>query len=190
MSGADTAHNDGFVEGAGVVNAERTVKIAAGLGGVYVTPDSVTFGDYRGTKYPAFTSIMHPGQTATQEFTVYNPGSTDATLTISDDQLVRVGQKELDFTTKDQKLENAVFTVPDYLIDVEPYIPAGTELMEVKLVVPFAEFDPDGNYSANSSWRVVPTDWTDVNSDGLLWQDKNNNGVINCRGGQLRQPGL
>ena len=65
MAGADTANNDGFVEGAGVVNAERMVKIAAGLGGVYVTPDSATFGDYRGTKYPAFTSIMHAGQTAT-----------------------------------------------------------------------------------------------------------------------------
>ena len=180
MSGADTAHNDGFIEGAGTVNAERSVKIAAGLGGVYVTPDSVTFGDFRGTKYEAFTSIMHPGQTATQEFTVYNPGSAAATVAISDDQLVRIGQKEIDFTTVDQKLETANFYMPDYLIDIEQYIPAGTEMMEVKLVLPFAEFDPDGNYAANSSWRVVPTDWTDVNGDGMLYQDKNGNGAINC----------
>ncbi len=180
MAGADDAHNDGFVQGAGTVNAERTVKIAAGLGGIYVMPDSVTFGDFRGVKYEAFTSIMHPGQTATQEFTVYNPAAAAATVAISDDQLVRIGQKEIDFTTVDQKLETANFNMPDYLIDIEQYIPAGTELMEVKLAQPFAEFDPDGNYAANSSWRVVPTDWTDINGDGVLYEDKNGNGAINC----------
>lgn len=185
MGGADTAHNDGFVEGAGVINAERMVKIAAGQGGVYVLPDSVTFGDFRGTKYDAFTSIMHAGQTATQNFTVHNPGASAVTLQISDDQLVRLAQREIDFTTQDQKRETPVFTVPDYLIDIEPYIPAGAELMEVKLVQPFTEFDPDGNYAANSSWRVVPTDWTDNNGDGVLWTDKNSNGVINCAGGNF-----
>ena len=180
MSGADTAHNDGFVEGAGTVNAERTVKIAAGLGGVYVSPDSVTFGDFRGTKYEAFASIMHPGQTATQEFTVHNPGAAAATVAISDDQLVRIGQEEIDFTTVDQSLETASFYLPDYLIDIESYIPAGTELMEVNLTHPFGEFDPDGNYAYNSRWRVVPTAWRDVNCDGVFFTDKNGNGAINC----------
>jgi len=188
MSGADTAYNDGFAEGAGTVNAERSVKIAAGLGGVYVMPDSVTFGDYRGTKYDAFTSIMHPGQTATQEFTVYNPGSVDATVNISADQLVRIGQKEIDFTTQNQALEDAVFTVPDYLVDIKQYIPEGTELMEAKLAQPFDEFDPDGNYSANSSWRVIPTDWTDINGDGKLWTDLNGNGVVNCPNADYTNP--
>ena len=180
MSGADNAHNDGFVEGAGTVNAERTVKIAAGLGGVYVTPDSVTFGDFRGTKYEAFTSILHQGQTATQEFTVYNPGASAATVAISDDQLELISQKEIDFTTINQSQETANFYMPDYMIDIEPYIPSGTELMEVIVHFPFAEFDPDGNYAANSSWRVVPTDWTDLNGDGVLYTDKNGNGAINC----------
>lgn len=180
MSGADSAHNDGFIEGAGTVNAERSVKIAAGLGGVYVTPDSVTFGDFRGTKYEAFASIMHQGQTATQEFTVYNPGAADATVAISDDQLVRIGQKEIDVTTVNRSLETANFYLPDYLVDVEPYIPAGTALMEVELIHPFAEFDPDGNYAYNSRWRVVPTDWADVNGDGVLYTDLNGNGAINC----------
>lgn len=188
MGGADNAHNDGFVEGAGVINAERMVKIAAGQGGVYVLPDSVTFGDFRGVKYEAFTSIMHPGQTATQEFTVHNPGSAAVTLAISDDQLVRLAQREIDFTTQDQRKENAVFAVPDYLIDIEAYIPAGTELMEVKLIQPFGEFDPDGNYAANSSWRVVPIDWTDNNGDGVLWADKNGNSVVNCPGANYADP--
>ncbi len=59
-------------------------------------------------------------------------------------------------------------------------IPAGTDLMEVKLVYPFAEFDPDGNYTANSTWRLVPYDWADLNGDGKLWTDKNGNGAVNC----------
>ncbi len=188
MAGADTTHNDGFTEGAGTVNAERSVKIAAGLGGLYVLPDSVTFGDYRGTKYAAFTSIMHPGQTAKETFTIYNPGATDVTVTISDDHLVRFGQKEFDFTTVDQRLETPNFLVPDYLIDIEPFIPAGTELLEIKVVHPFAEFDPDGNYAANSRWRVVPLDWTDLNGDGKLFEDKNGNGAINCPGADFASP--
>ena len=180
MSGADRAHNDGFVEGAGTVNAERTVKIAAGLGGVYVTPDNAVFGDFRGERYEAFTSLLHRGQTATQQFTVYNPGSSAARLAISDDHLVQLDRKEIDLTTIDQRGETASFYLPDYLIDVEPYIPDGASMMEVNLAYPFGEFDPDGNYAFDSRWRVVPIDWTDVNGDGVLFMDKNGNGAVNC----------
>jgi len=180
MSGADCAHNDGFVEGAGTVNAERTVKIAAGLGGVYVMPDSAMFGAFRGEKHEAFTSIMHQGQAATQQFTVYNPASSAAALTISDDHLVQLGRKEIDLTTADQLAETGSFFLPDYLIDVEPYIPVGASMMEVNLVLPFDEFDPDGDYTFDSRWRVVPIDWTDINGDGVLFTDKNGNGAVNC----------
>jgi len=180
MSGADTAHNDGFVEGAGTVNAERTVRIAAGLGGVYVVPDSAMFGDFRGERHEAFTSILHRGQVATQQFTVHNPGSSSARLVISDDHLVRLGQEEIDLTTADQSRETASFYLPDYLIDIEPYIPDEASMMEVSLVFPFGEFDPDGNYSPDSRWRVVPIDWTDTNRDGVLFTDKNGNGAVNC----------
>ena len=98
------------------------VKIAAGLGGVSVLPDSVTFGDYRGTKYDAFTSIIVPRQAVRSEtFTVTNAGAAPVNLTISDDQLVRFAEKTIDVTTVDQKLETANFRMPDYLVDVEPY---------------------------------------------------------------------
>lgn len=180
MSGADTAWNDGFAEGAGVVNALRSVQIAAGLAGVSVTPDSLTFGDYRGTKYDAFTSIMFPGKSKTETFTVHNAGAAAVNLTLTDDQLVRFAEKTIDFTTVDQKFETANFRLPDYLIDIEDMIPAGTQLMEAILVQPFMEFDPNEDYNANSSWRIVPTDWTDVNGDGKLFEDKNANGALNC----------
>lgn len=180
MAGADTAHNDGFVEGAGVVNVLRSVKIAAGLGGVSALPDSVTFGDYRGTKYDAFASIMFPGQSRAETFTVSNAGASPVQLTLSDDHLIRFAEKTIDFTTADQKYESANFYFPDYLIDIAPHVPAGTEMVEIVLVQPFSEFDPDGDYAANSSWRVVPTDWTDINGDGKLFEDKDGNGAINC----------
>ena len=180
MGGADTAWNDGFVEGAGVVNALRSVKVASGMSGVSVTPDSLTFGDYRGTKYDAFTSIMFPGKRKTETFTVSNAGAAPVNLTITDDQFVRFAEKTIDFTTVDQTLETANFRMPDYLIDVGKMIPAGTQMMEVVLVQPFMEFDPNLDYNANSSWRIVPTDWTDVNGDGRLFEDKNGNGAINC----------
>ena len=180
MAGADTTWNDGFVEGAGVVNALRSVRIAAGLGGVSVLPDSVTFGDYRGTKYDAFTSVVFPGAVRSETFTVRNAGAAPVNLSISDDHLVRFAEKTIDVTTVDQKLETANAYVPDYLVDVAPYIPAGAQLMEVILVQPFDEFDPDGDYSANSSWRVIPLDWTDLNKDGKLFEDKNGNGAVNC----------
>jgi hypothetical protein len=180
MAGADTAWNDGFVEGAGVVNALRSAQIAAGLSGISVLPDSVTFGAYRGAKYDAFSSIMFAGESRTETFTVTNAGASPAQLTLSDDHLVRFAEKTIDFTTADQKGESANFYFPDYLIDIAPHIPAGAQMVEIILVQPFDEFDPDGDYNANSSWRIVPTGWTDVNRDGKLFEDKDGNGAINC----------
>ena len=180
MAGADKAYNDGFTEGAGTVNAFRAAKIAAGEDGVYALPESWTAGDFRGTEYEAFAKILHPGDAATKTFTVYNGGATDKTVQISDERLVKIGVKEWDFTTANRTAETKNFSMPDYLFDVTSLIPAGTDLMEVKAVFPFAEFDPDGNYTANSSWRLVPMDWTDLNGDGKLWTDKNGNGAVNC----------
>jgi hypothetical protein len=180
MSGADKAYNDGLTEGAGTLNALRAAKIAAGAGGIYVLPESWSAGDFRGTEYEAFAKIMHPGDTAAKTFTIYNDGAADKTVQISDERLVKTGAKEWDFTTANRTVETKIFYMPDYLFDVTGLIPAGTDLLEAKLVFPFAEFDPDGNYTANSSWRLVPYDWTDLNGDGILWQDKNGNGAVNC----------
>jgi len=183
MAGADMAYNDGFAEGAGTVNAERSVKIAAGLGGVVVLPDNVTFGNYRGREYPAFANIMLPGQSDTKTFTIFNPSDSDVTVNISDEWLVQIGYKEFEFTIKDRTLEEGAFERSDYLFDITNLIPAGTDLLEAKMVYPFEEFDPDGNYTPNSYWRLRVIDWTDINGDGNLWEDFNGNGVVNCPGG-------
>ena len=123
MAGADKAYNDGFSEGAGTVNALESVKIAAGLAGAYATPDSWTFGDFRGTEYEAFAKIMHPGQTSTKAFTVFNPGAADITLQVKDEWLVRTGQKTIDITSKDRTLEEGNLNRADYLVELTGMIP-------------------------------------------------------------------
>jgi hypothetical protein len=180
MAGADHAYNDAFTQGAGTLNALRSAKIAAGLDGTYTVPDGLTFGEFRGEEYEAFAKIMHPGQTSTKEFTVYNQGAAPKTVAISDSQLVKIGVKEWDFTSVLANESPYSGNRPDFLWNITDWIPADTDLMEVKAVFPFAEFDPDGNYNRNQSWRVVVYDWTDVSGDGDLWKDLNGNGAVNC----------
>jgi hypothetical protein len=181
MAGADKAYNDGFTEGAGTLNALRSVKIAAGLDGVYALPDNWTFGDYRGKSYDAFAKIMFPGQSATKEFTVHNSAAAAKTLTLRDEWPIKTGAKQWEVTSANVAQESAYSgNKPDYLWDITNLIPAGTDLVEVKVAFPFGEFDPDGNYSQNQEWRAVVYDWTDVNGDGNFWSDLNSNGVVNC----------
>ena len=123
MSGADKASNDGFTEGAGTVNALRSTKIAAGLDGVYALPESWTAGGYRGVEYDAFAKIMHPGDTATKTFTVYNDGAADKTVQISDEWLVKIGSKEWDFTTANRTAETKNFYMPDYCVGCHRHDP-------------------------------------------------------------------
>lgn len=181
MAGADNASYDGFVQGSGTVNAERAVKIAAGLDGIFATPESWTFGSYRGVEYDSFTKILHPGQSATKTFTVYNGGATAKTVAISDDRLNKIGSTEWEFTSLDRTKESPYqHRKPDYLFDITKKIPAGTDLVEAKVVFPFDQFDPEGDYRQNNSWRVLIYDWTDVNGDGALWTDKNGDGAVTC----------
>ncbi|HIC88368.1 MAG TPA: DNRLRE domain-containing protein [Anaerolineae bacterium] len=183
MAGADNAHYDVLNQGAGVVNADKATDIAGGLGGVYMEPAAWQVGDYRGMEWTGFANIIHPGQSDTQTFTVVNPGNADAEVSISDSMLTKFADTSFEWTSKDQSLEEGSFTRSDYLFDITDMIPEGTDLMEVKVVFPFDEFDPDGDYDYNQRWRVRVLDWTDVNGDGNLWEDLNGNGVVNCPDG-------
>lgn len=185
MAGADKAYNDGLSEGAGTVNALKSVQIADGTAGVYATPDNWAFGDFRGTQYEAFAKIMLPGQTSTKAFMVYNPTAADVTLTIKDEWLTRTGEKTIDFTSKNRTLEEGDHYRADYLFDLTDMIPEGTDLIDVRLTFPFEQFEPQGDYNLanNSQWRLKVLDWTDVNADGNLWEDLNSNGVVNCPAG-------
>ncbi|MFQ5340603.1 MAG: S8 family serine peptidase [Anaerolineae bacterium] len=179
MAGADNQDYDTLVQGAGSVNAGRATAIAAGLGGVYFTPESWAAGDYRGTEYTGFASILHPGDSGTKTFTVSNVASNAAEITFSTDRLVKTGEYTFDFTSEDQSLEDGAFTKPDYIFWLTDQIPQGTDLIEVKAVFPWNEWDPDYTYEIQQQWRVHVQDWKDVNGDGDLWDDLNGDGVVN-----------
>lgn len=178
-SGATDVNYDPTAQGAGLVNADCATDLAAGLGGAYVMPDDWRPGDYRGQEYPFFAHIMYPGDSDTQTFTVTNPGPTDVTLDLSDAFLSRIGREEFDFKSKNQSIEEKSFTKPDYLWDISNMIPAGTDLVEVKVIFPFEQFDYNGDYVYDSRWRVLLYDWKDQNGDGNLWADTNGDGVVN-----------
>jgi WD40 repeat protein len=86
MSGADDTHNDPLSQGAGFVNATRSVSIALGNGGLSASPSTYSFGSFQGVNYPSFTNILAAGDTDVKTFTVFNNGnsaisaSLDATI--------------------------------------------------------------------------------------------------------------
>lgn len=182
MAGANDAKTDPTLQGAGVVNADRATDLAAGIYGVYATPTMWNVGDYRGANYESFAHMVSPGDTVSQTFTVQNPSGYDITVGLSDGILTQIGDAiEIPFTSSHLEFESGYsFHAPDYLIPITPtLIPADTDLMVVRLVQPLTMFDPDGDYTTENFWRNLVYNWTDLNGDGMLWEDKDDNGVVN-----------
>ncbi len=182
-SGATNSASSPFYQGAGVVNADRATDLAAGIYGVYATPDEWQVGDWEGSEYLNFAKVAYAGDTFTKTYTVYNPSGHDITVGLSDGVMTLITKTETTFTTSDESLESDFnFHSPDYLMQLdEGLIPADAELMVVRYVHPYSTFDPVYDYTSrpNSSWRFLLYNWTDVNGDGNLWVDADSNGVVN-----------
>ena len=182
-SGATNSASSPFFQGAGVVNADRSTDLAAGIYGVYATPDEWDVGDWNGVEYLNFAKVAKPGSTYTKTYEVTNPSGYNINVGLSDGYMQLITKTQMTFTTKNEGLESSFnFHSPDYLMKLDPaLIPADAEVMIVRYVHPYSSYDPDYNYTApaNSSWRFMLYNWTDVNGDGKLWVDKNNNGVVN-----------
>jgi uncharacterized repeat protein (TIGR01451 family) len=182
-SGATNPASSPFYQGAGVVNADRATDLAAGIYGVYATPDEWQVGDWEGTEYLNFAKVAYPGDTFTKTYTVYNPSGYDITVDLSDGVMTLINKTEMEFTTSDESEESSFnFHAPDYLMQLDDsLIPADAELMVVRYVHSYDTFDPVYDFTANpnSSWRFLFYNWTDVNGDGNLWVDADGNGVVN-----------
>lgn len=191
---------DTFTQGAGSVNADRGTAVAGGLYGIFATPDEWDPGDYRGDDYPGFAHIAYPGDTFTQTVTVHNPGAQAITAPVAAEELKLVGSEEFNYTVTPQMIaaESAYgaanrdnfykafnFFIPItatagvdnawYNVD----IPAGTDLMIVRQIFPYSQFDVNGDYTWDQRYYLTVYNWKDVNGDGNLWEDKNANGVVN-----------
>lgn len=197
MSSATDANNDPFTQGAGRVNARKAVEVAAGLGSFYVSPSQWDAGDYRGGRFPDFAALVAPGVGYVQPFVVHNTGHSTLTLTISDGALTQIGMWETVLTTTvaneepTRNLSKPDYLVPLYVRGGESVIPAGTELMVVRASTPYDNFslgDPTipASMTVDSLWYMKVLNWTDLNHNGLLWDDANANGAVN--NGELDNP--
>jgi hypothetical protein len=177
-SSQDVAY-DSFVQGAGSVDASGAVEAATG-GTATVSPDQWRVGDYRGAdadKYPAFTNVISPGASDTQQFAIDGPG----TWSISDRILRRTDTKRMTFNSSALSNESAFnFNAPDYLIDVTDQVkqhPKG-DLMVVRAIFPHSQLDPNTDSTADQAWRLLTYNWTDVNRDRRLWTDRDRDGAV------------
>ena len=179
MSGADNINYDVLQQGAGFTNVDRATRIASEMGGLMVKPAFWMVGDYRGTKCGAFSRIISPGGSDTLTLTVENHDiSGPVTATISDSVLerTRVWATTID---ADATLEDGYqFTEPDYLIDITGEIPSGTDLLKATSYIDFSVFDRDGDYEYDETYRCLIYKWTDLDSDGIYWNDVNGDGVV------------
>ncbi len=191
---------DTFTQGAGSVNADRGTAVAGGHYGVFALPDEWNPGDYRGTDWPGFAHIVYPGDVFTQTIAVVNPSTATINVDISDAELVRIGSEEFTFTVTPQMVaaESAYgaanrdnfFKAFNYFIPITATegmdsswykvpIPPDTDLMIVRQMYPFGQFDVNGDYTWDNRFYLTVYNWKDVNGDGNVWEDKNGNGVVN-----------
>ena len=199
-STATDLNYDTFTQGAGSVNADRGTAVAAGLYGLFATPDEWNPGDYRGDDYPGFAHIAYPGDTFTETFAVVNLGPEPVTATVADYELNLIDTYEFTFTVTPDMVaaesaygsenQDNFFKAFNYFIPITATpgmsstwynipIPSDTDLMIVRQMFPYDQFDPNGDYSWDNRFYLVVYNWQDVDGDGVVWEDKDGNGVVN-----------
>ena len=174
-NGADDLGYNVLAQGAGNADALRSTAIAADEA-TYITPSQWQVGDYRGTNYPAFPAIVHPGDTVSAPLIVHNPADTAATVALQDVSLQRV--HEISFTVT-LEAGNQAFTLPDYLLNITDLVDAhDPDLVSAHVMFPYGVFDSNEDYAQEHGVTALYYDWTDLNADGELWTDANGNGLV------------
>lgn len=183
MNGARDLNYDTFTQGAGMIDAGRSVSLASNSGGVAVAPESWQPGDFLNEQHVSFMNAVHAGDTYTTEFTVTNTGASASDVTLSDAWYQRQGSTSLDITMDSSQEDAYNFDRPDYLTEITDMIPAGTDLVVARVTQDIEEFAPTGAFSLTSSThnvvRALVYDWKDQDTDGALWNDANSNGYVN-----------
>ena len=176
-SSAEDLGYGSWIQGAGSVDAGMAVQVAAGTGGASVSPDQWRVGDYRGDEWDVFAHVIAPGGSDSQLFTIDGAGSYD----ISDRFMTRTDSESFSFTTSKVNKESTYnFNAPDYLIDISGMVAdhPDADLMVVRMNFPLDQYDLGGNYTPDNEFRMLTYSWTDVNGDGNLWTDKDNDGAV------------
>lgn len=178
-AGAKNLNYDVFAQGAGQVDAGRTVDIAAANAGLYTSPSAWNVG----SSSPGAIGFITPGLTLTRSFTLNNPSPAPLTANLGSDNLVATGSLDWSVSTSITNESPANFSRPDYLWNLSNQIPLGTDLVQLTAYFPYEQFSvitPTSLYLSNqSSWSLLAYDWHDQNHDGIVWHDDNHNGVVN-----------
>ncbi|RMH00310.1 MAG: hypothetical protein D6706_04270 [Chloroflexi bacterium] len=179
MGTARNVDHDVWSQGGGLVDADVGTDVAGGIEGIMVTPSQWSVGDYRGDKYDAFAHIIEPGERDYQIFTITNTGSKGVIVRIKPETFALIGTDDYSFTSLDQSLDHGSFTTPDYVFRIDQNIPPRTDLLMVRVSKPYEQFDPNEDLSEPfNNWRVHIQNWTDLDADGMYWDDVNGNGKV------------
>jgi len=182
MNGARDLNYDTLVQGAGSVDANRSVSIAAGNGGVMIQPSSWSPGDYLGERFTAFPNVVHPGGSYEGSFRLENTGSSDAVFSYSDAWYQRSGTFATRIRLTKSELSSYDFNRPDYLWDITSLVPDGTDLLVIRTSQDIMDFSPAGAFSTAASThnvtRPVVYDWKDQDGSGSLWTDGDADGFV------------
>ncbi|HSQ22297.1 MAG TPA: S8 family serine peptidase, partial [Coriobacteriia bacterium] len=184
MNGARDLNYDTLVQGAGSVDANRSVSIAAGNGGVLVQPSSWSPGDYLGERYPSFANVVHPGESYDLSLRFENTGADSAIFSASDGWYENNGGITFGVTLDAADLDAYDFNRPDWLMDITDMIPDGTDLVVIRTTQRAEDFAPTGAFDTGSSThnvtRPLVYDWKDQDADGELWDDADANTFVNA----------
>ncbi|MCK4757416.1 MAG: S8 family serine peptidase, partial [Thermoplasmata archaeon] len=174
MSGADDMKNDVLSQGAGLINAENSIKMAERTDGLLVNPSSWVPGNFTGEEYESFVKLMAPGDKESQEFTIENRnGTVAADVDIDDGTFKKIGEYN-------EVFQHMVPGTLDFFkyIDILDKIPPSTELLKITAHASFEELDknndgildpvPDLITDACTDfiYDMSVMDWTDLGADG------------------------
>jgi uncharacterized repeat protein (TIGR01451 family) len=196
-----------LVDGYGLGVAVTDSPLTADLTSLQATPDVSGMntrwepGDYRGEDYAAFAHTIEAGETDETTVMVLNSGDLPVSTVARDVELklieswdrltftvtpeMAAGEYAYGAENRDNFYKGFQYFIPITAtsgMDSSWYnvqIPEGTDLMVVRMLYPFEQFDDDLDYSWDNRFYLSVYNWSDQNSDGNLWEDVNNNGVVN-----------
>ncbi len=109
MSGADDVGYDILTQGAGFLNANRSVAMATDTYGISSSHDFWVPGNYDGVSYDGFTSMVEAGDIVTETISLSNHGTLQETVNITDTLFAKIGENNFTNYT----IDNYYYPVTD-----------------------------------------------------------------------------
>lgn len=173
MCSADDVNHDILKQGAGYINCERAVKLAADIDGISVDPvwhvssaqwipNNVWYpGGYRGVNYLSFPAIVYPGDVLGNVIDIRNHNLTSPVdVTVTDAIFEKSSSASFSYTTTDES---------PFMLDITSYIPPGTDLTRITAYCSYDDyFDPGRTYNPVFNYGLELHNWEDLDADSNI----------------------